>query len=363
MTHSSPTVLWWSRSGRDYSRDRIIRNALTDLGVRIADFRPRISRFGDIEAAVRGIERPDAVWVPCFRQRDAGAAARWARRRDVPVIFDPLISAWDKQVFERQKFDSDSRAARRLLKQESRLFRRCDRLIADTRCHAQFFQQTHQADPNRISVIPVGAEEAIFRPKPMQERTGPLRVLFYGSFIGLQGPRHIAEASRLLPDVQWTFIGSGPLLDRCRDICANADHVEFISRVPYDSLSDRIAEADVLFGVFGTSEKAGRVIPNKVYQALACGRPVITRTSAAYPDDIVSRSASESGLTFVEPGCPESIAAAVREFAAAPDCLALCSDSAGATYRRWFSNRHVRDAVAEVLDGAGIRLTEQNRAA
>jgi hypothetical protein len=51
--------------------------------------------------------------------------------------------------------------------------------------------------------------------------------------------------------------------------------------VDYADLKDRIAEADLCLGIFGTSDKAASVIPNKVFQILAVGRPLVTRISPA----------------------------------------------------------------------------------
>ena len=50
------TILWWGRFDPNYSRNSIIRQHLRDLNYKIIDFRPLVSRFGFIEAILRGIE-------------------------------------------------------------------------------------------------------------------------------------------------------------------------------------------------------------------------------------------------------------------------------------------------------------------
>ena len=53
---------------------------------------------------------------------------------------------------------------------------------------------------------------------------------------------------------------------------------EFVDRQRLQELLDR---AHLVAGVFGTSAKAGRVVPFKVVHALASGRPVITADTPA----------------------------------------------------------------------------------
>ncbi|MEZ6065403.1 MAG: glycosyltransferase [Planctomycetaceae bacterium] len=345
-THS-PTVLWWSRSGREYSRNRIVRDSFLRLGWTLVDFAPLVSLTADLEASLRRLPTPDLVWVPCFRQRDGAAAVRWSRRRGSPVVFDPLISAYDKQVFERQKFAETSRSARRLKQWEAALMRRFDRVIADTDCHAAFFYEEFGVPTSALCVIPVGAEQGLFTSQAAGVNTGPVRVMFYGSFIGLQGPEVIAAAARLTPELDWTLIGDGPLKSRCVDIAGDARNVRFIPWIPYEDLPAAIGVAEILLGVFGESRKAGRVIPNKVFQSLACARLVVTRPSSAYPSELVNAGLAGSGLSFIEAGQPERLASELRELAAHRNELAAALGlQARQSYERYFSESSIDQAAA-----------------
>ena len=90
-------------------------------------------------------------------------------------------------------------------------------------------------------------------------------------------------------------------------------NVHFENPVPYEALPARIHKADILLGVFDAGAKAGRVIPNKVFQALACGRPVVTRQSAAYPP--LAANGTDAGLHGVESGNPGDLARVVAQLA------------------------------------------------
>lgn len=344
------TLLWWSHDpDPNYARNRVVRQQLRALGWRIVDFRPLISGLGDVQARVAGPPPHAVVWVPCFRQRDVAAAVRHARRAGVPLIFDPLISAWDKQVFERRKFPEDSAAARRLLAWEGDLLRRCDRVVADTPAHAAFFQERFGLAADALAVVPVGAEEALFLPTPPPVAAPP-EVLFAGSFIALQGPEVIVEAVRRYrgPPARFTLLGDGPLKAACMSAAQGLDQLRFEPWLDYAALPARLARARVLLGIFGSSGKAGRVIPNKAYQALACGRPLITREAPAWEGVAPGR---DSGVWRVAAGDPQALAEALADVLAQPALLDAMSIAARATYERLYSERHVRAALAALLDG------------
>lgn len=346
------TVLWWGRFDPGYSRNRILRKLLAELGWEVLDFSPRLSGLGDWEARVRGLPKPDLVWVPCFRQRDLAAASRWAKSLGVPLLFDPLISAYDKQVDERGKLNSGSLRAKRLLAWERKLFRRADRIMADTPAHADYFAQILNVNVDRLAVVYVGADEGLFSPRPMRSKQPgePLEAMFYGSFIPLQGPGTVVEAARLYqgPPVKWTLLGSGPLRKACEEKAIGLENVSFEDWIPYEKLPARIHQADILLGVFGTTPKAGRVIPNKVFQSLACGRTVVTRSADAYPDDLAAEV--NTGLVWVEAGNAQVLADRVSRLAADRENLVQLGEAATETSSQYFSESVVKHQLNVALE-------------
>ncbi len=77
-------------------------------------------------------------------------------------------------------------------------------------------------------------------------------------------------------DIEFRLIGQGPEYHRVRALAdqLKLDNVQFLPPIPLEDLADEISQADIcLGGHFGPSQKAGRVIPGKIYQILAMARP------------------------------------------------------------------------------------------
>ena len=104
------------------------------------------------------------------------------------------------------------------------------------------------------------------------------RALFVGKLIPLHGVETILAAARLAPEIAFRVVGSGQLDALLHDRPANVEWVEWID---YELLPAELHAAGCALGVFGTSGKAGRVIPNKAFQALACGTPLVTADTDA----------------------------------------------------------------------------------
>jgi glycosyltransferase involved in cell wall biosynthesis len=237
---------------------------------------------------------------------DLPAARRASRGR--PIVFNPLVSLADTLVTDRGRFRANSLAARALERIDRRAFRTADVVVADTEAQARFFAELAGLD--EVSVCFVGAEERLF--EPGWQAPDEFVALFVGKLIPLQGVDTILAAARRAPEIRFRIVGSGQLDGLLAGTPPNVEHVPWVE---YERLPHEIRKAGCSLGVFGTTAKAKRVIPNKAFQAIACGAPLITADTPAARELL----RDEENALLVPAGDAEALAGAVRRLAADPD--------------------------------------------
>jgi glycosyltransferase involved in cell wall biosynthesis len=283
----------------------------------------RALRLAAAEARLLARRRPDvdALIVGYPGHFDLPAARRAARGR--PVIFNPLVSLADTLVADRGRFRPGSLAARALEAADRRAFRAADVVVADTAADAQFFAGLAGLD--EVPVCFVGAEDQLF--KPNWSLPGRFVALFVGKLIPLQGVETILGAAREAPEIAFRLVGSGQLEGLLPSRPPNVEHVPWIE---YEQLPAEIQRAGCSLGIFGTSGKAQRVIPNKAFQAIACAAPLVTADTPAARELLVD---DESAL-LVRPGDAQALARAVRRLAADPELSRRIAAGGRTAYER-----------------------------
>jgi len=201
-----------------------------------------------------------------------------------PIVFDIFISLYDTAVSDRGLAPSESSIARLARTVDRVSMRLAQRVIADCPAHARFQADLAGLPLDRFGILYLGADEAVFRPVEEVNVDDDL-IVFYGTFVPLQGVEWIIRAAAKLEDKRYRFrlIGGGQNKDAALRLAESlgASNLEFVDFLPQPDLVHELARAALCLGIFGTSDKADRVIPHKVFEALACGRPILTgRTSA-----------------------------------------------------------------------------------
>jgi glycosyltransferase involved in cell wall biosynthesis len=263
-------------------------------GFRLLRAEARLARARDGWADVLLVGYPGHVDLPVAR--------RVARGR--PVVFNPLVSLHETLVEDRGRFGPGSVAARMLRRVDRLALRAADLVVADTDANAAHLSAL--AGGRRVATCLVGAEERLFGPGWQPD--DPFTALFVGKLIPLHGLPTILAAARLAPEVRFRIVGEGQQHPLLAGLPANVEHVPWI---PYEELPAELHRAGCALGIFGTSAKASRVIPNKAFQALACGAPLVTADTPAARELLVD---GESAL-LVAPGDATALAAAVRRLA------------------------------------------------
>jgi len=332
-------VLYFGTYERRYPRNAQVISALRRAGVDVTEQHESVWEGSDenwsagpatalrlARAELRLLRRTppeaDALIVGYPGQFDLPAARRAAKGR--PIVFNPLVSLSDTFVADRGRFRPGSLAARVLTAIDRRALRAADLVVADTQADADFFAQLADLPQERLAVCLVGAEERFFRPGWTPEE--PFTAVFVGKLIPLHGLQTILEAARLAPDLRLRIIGHGQL-DRLVE--PRPPNVEWTRWVEYERLPTELHRAGCALGIFGTSDKARRVIPNKAFQALACGVPLITADTPAARELLTH----EQSALLIPPGDAQALAAAIRQLASDPDLSRRVADGGLAVYR------------------------------
>ena len=229
--------------------------------------------------------------------------------RGRPLVFNPLVSLHETLVEDRGRFATESPAARVLRGLDRFALRRADLVVADTEQSARSLGTLGGLPPEHVAVCFVGAEERVFTPG--WSAPEEFHALFVGKLIPLHGLETILAAALLAPEIPFRIVGSGQLDALLPDRPPN---VEWVDWIEYEQLPAALHGAGCALGIFGTSGKASRVIPNKAFQALACGTPLVTADTPAARELLRD---GESAL-LVPAGDAAALAAAVRRLASDP---------------------------------------------
>jgi len=240
------------------------------------------------------LKNPDVIIVGYFGHFDVWLARLIGSFYKIPVVFIMHISLYDTVVLDRKLFKRKNPLSKILLFIDRQAILLSDLVIVDTKKDIEYFSTLYKIKSKKFVSIFIGADEEIFHPtrKDDTEKWADIvpeyseKVLFYGQFIPLQGVEYIIAAAEKLSyrkSLKFIIVGTGQEKAEIKKLADDkkVKNIEWIDWVSYNKLPYLINKADIILGIFGITEKTNRVIPNKVYQSLACAKPVLTAKTSA----------------------------------------------------------------------------------
>ena len=308
-----------------------------------------VSRWLGLAAKARGLGRPDVVVVGYLGHFDVHLARLLYRRGKVPVVLDHLISAANTAKDRRLDGGMKTKVLRLI---DAAALRAADIVVVDTEEHLEIVPEKYRS---KAVVVPVGAPTPWHRAGDKHsaaDNQGPLKAVFYGLYTPLQGTPVIGEALGRLAGapVEVTMIGRGQDEAATKEAAAANQSVRWIDWVPAAELPALVAAHDVCLGIFGTGDKALRVVPNKVFQGAAAGCAVITSDTPPQRR-VLGPVSQESGAVLVPPGDPAALADALLRLANDRDALLKLRHAA----RQLAAERFTPEQVVEPLTDRLLR--------
>ncbi len=192
---------------------------------------------------------------------------------------------------------------------ERYVYRHVDAIFPVT-LHLEKHILSYNVPKSRVRVLPSGVDTELFSPGPRntellrQWGIGPEDpvLLFMGTVYKFSGlDRVITQFPRLVsrhPNVKLLIVGCGEDEERLKQLSVQtgmSSHIVFGGLHPYSALVDIIRSSDICINPFELNDITRDILPTKLFQYLACGKPVV---ATELPGTIPFLSGPEHGMVY-----------------------------------------------------------------
>ncbi len=277
----------------------------------------------------------------------------WLPRRWRPrCVCDAYITLWDSLFQDRGMGATGGWFSRLLLRAEIRALGAATHVIVDTQANAQHIHRLFGVPLERIHAFPLALDATLLPGGDSRRGTGHrTHVVFIGTFVPLQGTRVIAQAIDKLrgqDSLEFTLIGDGQQADEASRWLQDNPAVTWLRGwQPAGVIATHLARADICLGVFGGDGKAARVLPFKLYMALAAGKAIITQRAYSTPHGCPPIPAITCDAT------PEALAEAITRLAQDPEKRAQLARQSHDYFERYLSATALAACWERLLAGPG----------
>jgi len=231
------------------------------------------------------------------------------------------------------------------------LYRRADTLMVNS---PGFIDHVRGRGAHQIELIPNGADCNMFHPeddghafRQSHDLEGKFVILYAGAH-GMSNDLDVlletADLLRDQPQIAVVLLGDGKEKPRLQARASTMDlhNVFFIPAVPKDEMAEALAAADACIAILKPIEMYKTVYPNKVFDYMAAGRPVILAIDGVIREVVES---AQGGI-LVPPGDARAVEAAIRILSSERERGKIL----GQNGRRYIKTHFDRPVVAEKLN-------------
>jgi glycosyltransferase involved in cell wall biosynthesis len=242
-----------------------------------------------LSAIVRGLllESPDCVIATSPQLLVGVSGLCIARAKRVPFILE-VRDLWPESLIAVGVSNRHSIMFRVLSRVADMLYRGADHIVVVSPAFVDHLEKEWNVPPQKVSVVSNGVRMDLFNPgvDGAAIRAGlGLQDKFVVSFIGTVGNAHganiLIETAKLMsfayPDVVFLVVGEGAEKQKLQQHVRGAflSNIVILDGQPRDRIPALIRCSDVCLVLLRKAEVFKTVIPTKMLEFMACGRPVV----------------------------------------------------------------------------------------
>jgi glycosyltransferase involved in cell wall biosynthesis len=304
----------------DYPRNKVLIEGFEKNGYKIDHCRvdPRIkkgiSKYRELWKMARSLDlrNYDFIWVAF-----PGHTCMWLAKiifHTQPIFFDVFLSLFEANVKDRKIYNSYSLKGIRDKFLDWYSIRLADMVILDTNAHIKAFHQKYFLNYKKAKRIFLSSTLPA-KVNPRYEKKENFIVHFHGSFIPLHGVEYIIQAAKLIEEyknIKIKMVGGGQKFNEMKALATSlqVENVEFLGRLEdYNDVLSYLDKGDIMLGMFAASGRGHWVIPNKIFEGMAFGKPIITAETEGIKELLVDRE----NVLFVKAGDSKDLAQKIIE--------------------------------------------------
>ena len=264
----------------DYSRVKVLRKGFQQNDVEIFECHTRktgLKKYLDLYNQHKKIRNKyDVILVMMGGQTLVWFAKLLTKKK---LIFDAFTSLYLTNIEDRKTCTPESFKAKYYAWLDKASCKKADKVLLDTDAQIQYFIDKYKLDKDKFIRVFVSSDNECNLEK---EKNNKFIIHWHGYIVPLYSLETVIKSAKILEkyeDIEFQIVTRfNSKYEKIKELTEKLElkNIKFYPETDYEGVAKFVNKADVCLGIFGNNKKAQVVIPNKVYEAIICAKPVIT---------------------------------------------------------------------------------------
>jgi len=306
------TICFFGNYIMDYPRVRVLRQGFLENNIKILECHTRkrgFKKYLDLYQQHKKIKNKYNILLVMMGGQTLVCLARLIKNKNTKLFFDAFTSLYLTNIEDRKICNKKNIKAYYYKFLDKYPCKLTDKVLLDTNAQINYFVEKYKLDKNKFIRVFVSSD--------IENKERPLGKLgaskfiihWHGYIVPFYGLETVIKSAKILEnykDIEFQIITRfNSKYDKIKKLAQelNLENIKFYPETDYKEINNFINNSDICLGIFGNNKKAQVVIPNKIYEAVACAKPVITA------DQLVIREVfNEESMVLIKPENPEELA-------------------------------------------------------